>query len=53
MSTIATSSIEEIAKAAPNGINWFQLCIFKDRYILLSVNNKEVILLTGLYYLNT
>ena len=32
LSTIATSSIEEIAEAAPNGINWFQLYIYKDRY---------------------
>lgn len=32
LSTIATSSIEEIAKAAPDGNNWFQLYIYKDRY---------------------
>lgn len=32
LSTIATSSIEEIAAAAPNGNNWFQLYIYKDRY---------------------
>ncbi|KAI9565496.1 hypothetical protein GHT06_009288 [Daphnia sinensis] len=31
LSTIATSSIEEIAAAAPNGNNWFQLYIYKDR----------------------
>jgi (S)-2-hydroxy-acid oxidase len=31
LSTIATSSIEEIAEAAPNGTNWFQLYIYKDR----------------------
>lgn len=31
LSTIATSSIEEIAAAAPNGTNWFQLYIYKDR----------------------
>ena len=38
MSTLATSSVEEIAAIAPNGHNWFQLCIFKDRYML---NIKE------------
>lgn len=32
LSTIATSSIEEIAAAAPDGNNWFQLYIYKDRY---------------------
>lgn len=31
LSTIATSSIEEVAKAAPNCIKWFQLYIYKDR----------------------
>ncbi|XP_064630007.1 2-Hydroxyacid oxidase 2-like [Lineus longissimus] len=31
MSTTATSSIEEIARVAPNGINWFQLYIPHDR----------------------
>lgn len=31
LSTIATSSIEEVAAAAPNGLRWFQLYIYKDR----------------------
>ena len=31
LSTVATSSIEDIAAAAPSGINWFQLYIYKDR----------------------
>lgn len=31
LSTIATSSIEQIAEAAPNGLNWFQLYIYVDR----------------------
>lgn len=31
LSTIATSSIEEVAAAAPSGIRWFQLYIYKDR----------------------
>lgn len=31
LSTIATSSIEEVAEAAPNAIKWFQLYIFNDR----------------------
>jgi hypothetical protein len=39
LSTIATSSIEEIAEAAPTGINWFQLYIYKDRY-LKNINNN-------------
>lgn len=31
LSTISTSSIEEVAQAAPNCIKWFQLYIYKDR----------------------
>jgi (S)-2-hydroxy-acid oxidase len=31
MSTTATSSVEEVAQVAPNGINWFQLYIPHDR----------------------
>jgi isopentenyl diphosphate isomerase/L-lactate dehydrogenase-like FMN-dependent dehydrogenase len=31
LSTIATSSIEEVAAAAPNGRKWFQLYVYKDR----------------------
>jgi (S)-2-hydroxy-acid oxidase len=31
MSTLSTSSIEEVAEAAPNAIKWFQLYIYKDR----------------------
>ena len=30
--TIATTSIEDIAAAAPNARKWFQLYICKDRY---------------------
>jgi (S)-2-hydroxy-acid oxidase len=33
LSTIATSSIEEVSKAAPNAIKWFQLYIYKDRNV--------------------
>ena len=33
MSTISTSSIEEVAKAAPNALKWFQLYIYKDREV--------------------
>lgn len=33
LSTIATSSIEDVAKGAPNCIKWFQLYIYKDREI--------------------
>lgn len=32
LSTMATSSIEEIAEVAPDGNNWFQLYIYKDRF---------------------
>lgn len=31
LSTIATSSIEEVAAAAPKAIKWFQLYIYNDR----------------------
>lgn len=31
LSTIATSSIEEVAEAAPDAIKWFQLYIYNDR----------------------
>ncbi|CAH0722671.1 unnamed protein product, partial [Brenthis ino] len=33
LSTISTSSIEEVAKAAPNAIKWFQLYIYNDREV--------------------
>ncbi|KAK9879806.1 hypothetical protein WA026_006865 [Henosepilachna vigintioctopunctata] len=33
LSTAANSSIEEVAKAAPKCIKWFQLYIFKDRSV--------------------
>lgn len=33
LSTIATSSIEEVANAAPDGIKWFQLYIYNDREV--------------------
>ena len=31
LSTIATSSIEEVAAAAPKAIKWFQLYVLKNR----------------------
>ena len=31
LSTISTSSIEEVAAAAPNAIKWFQLYVLKNR----------------------
>lgn len=31
LSTMGTRSIEEVALAAPNGLNWFQLYMWKDR----------------------
>lgn len=33
MSTLSTSSIEEVATAAPNAKKWFQLYIYKDRQL--------------------
>ncbi|XP_041974540.1 hydroxyacid oxidase 1 [Aricia agestis] len=33
LSTISTSSIEEVAEAAPNALKWFQLYIYNDREI--------------------
>ncbi|CAH2007211.1 unnamed protein product [Acanthoscelides obtectus] len=33
LSTISTSSIEEVAEAAPRGIKWFQLYIYRDREV--------------------
>ncbi|XP_046975660.1 2-Hydroxyacid oxidase 1 [Vanessa cardui] len=33
LSTISTSSIEEVAEAAPNAIKWFQLYIYNDREV--------------------
>lgn len=37
LSTIATSSIEEVAAASPQAIKWFQLYIYKDREITKSL----------------
>lgn len=31
LSTLGTTSIEDVVKAAPNGTNWFQLYMWKDR----------------------
>lgn len=31
LSTISTSSIEEVARASPNANKWFQLYVYKDR----------------------
>ncbi len=31
LSTLSTTSLEEVAKAAPDGNRWFQLYVFKDR----------------------
>ncbi|KAL6448737.1 hypothetical protein ACFW04_000510 [Cataglyphis niger] len=37
LSTISTSSIEEVAEAAPDGIKWFQLYIYIDRNVTLNL----------------
>jgi isopentenyl diphosphate isomerase/L-lactate dehydrogenase-like FMN-dependent dehydrogenase len=31
LSTLGTSTIEDVVKAAPDGVNWFQLYMWKDR----------------------
>ena len=31
LSTLGTTSIEDVVKAAPKGVNWFQLYMWKDR----------------------
>lgn len=33
LSTLSTTSIEDVAAAGPNAIKWFQLYIYKDREI--------------------
>lgn len=37
LSTISTSSIEEVAEAAPKGVKWFQLYVYKDRNVTLDL----------------
>lgn len=37
LSTLSTSSIEEIAKATTNSVKWFQLYIYKDRKLTESI----------------
>ncbi|XP_066260714.1 2-Hydroxyacid oxidase 1 [Euwallacea similis] len=37
LSTIATSSIEEVAAAAPRAIKWFQLYIYNDRNVTVNL----------------
>lgn len=37
LSSWATSSIEEVAEAAPDGLRWMQLYIYKDRNLTKSL----------------
>ncbi|CAD7088335.1 unnamed protein product [Hermetia illucens] len=37
LSTVSTTSLEEVAKAAPNTSKWFQLYIYKDRSLTESL----------------
>lgn len=52
MSTISTSSIEEVAAIAPDTNKWFQLYVYKDREITEAMirraerNGYKAILLT-------
>lgn len=34
---MSTSSIEEVAEAAPNAIKWFQLYVYTDRNVTLNL----------------
>lgn len=40
LSTMGTRSIEEVAKIAPSGNNWFQLYVWKDREKSLDLLNR-------------
>lgn len=46
LSTISTSSIEEVAEAAPDATKWFQLYIYKDRY-------ESIAIVLNFYYIRT
>lgn len=37
LSSWATSSIEEVAEAAPSGLHWLQLYVYKDREVTKSL----------------
>jgi len=37
LSSWATSSIEEVAEAAPGGLRWLQLYVYKDREVTKSL----------------
>lgn len=37
MSTLSTTSIEDVAKSTPNSIKWFQLYIYKNRELTKSI----------------
>ncbi|XP_023289079.1 peroxisomal (S)-2-hydroxy-acid oxidase GLO3-like [Orussus abietinus] len=37
LSTLSTSSIEEVSQAAPNTIKWYQLYVYTDRNITLNL----------------
>lgn len=37
LSSWATSSIEEVAEAAPAGLHWLQLYVYKDREVTKSL----------------
>jgi L-lactate dehydrogenase (cytochrome) len=52
LSTMATRSIEEVAAAAPNGRNWFQVYVWRDRGLVAELMararaaNYEAIMIT-------
>jgi (S)-2-hydroxy-acid oxidase len=40
MSTVATCSLEEVAKSAPHATKWFQIYIYKDRSVTKALVEK-------------
>lgn len=40
LSTISTTSIEDVASAGPDAIKWFQLYIYKDRKVTKNLVNR-------------
>ena len=37
LSSWSTTALEEVAKAAPDGLRWFQLYVYKDRDVTLDL----------------
>lgn len=37
LSSWSTTALEDVAKAAPDGLRWFQLYVYKDRAVTLDL----------------